>query len=203
MSVKGNAAAEAVYGATYSGSGIGGTVSSDEGAKGEISSPRTIAGRAVRASVIYTDLYKLAVQNGFKGTVDEFLATIKGEPGDPGEPGYTPVKYVDYYTAEDRQSIINEVLAALHSAARIGYVTMFADAWEGKDNLYSQVVNIAGVTVNSQVDLTPRVEQLAVFYNKDISFVTENEGGVVTVFVIGQKPTIDYTIQVTITEVGV
>lgn len=200
MSVKGNAAAEAVYGATYSGSGVEGTVSSDEGAKGEISSPRTIAGRAVRASVIYTDLYKLAVQNGFKGTVDEFLATIKGEPGGPGE---TPVKGVDYYTEEERQSIINEVLAVLHSAARIGYVTLFADAWEGKDSLYSQVVTVAGVTENSQVDLTPSVEQLAIFYNKDISFVTENEGGVVTVFVVGQKPTIDYTIQVTITEVGV
>ena len=41
------------------------------------------------------------------------------------------------------------------------------------------------------------------FYEKDITFVTENEGGVVTVYVIGQKPTNDYTIQVTITEVDV
>ena len=53
------------------------------------------------------------------------------------------------------------------------------------------------------MDLTPSVEQLAVFYDKDLTFVTENEDGVVTVYAIGQKPTNDYTIQVTITEVNV
>ena len=86
---------------------------------------------------------------------------------------------------------------------KIGVVTLLASAWVGSDNLYHQVVEIEGVTENSQVDLTPSVEQLQIFYNKDISFVTENEGGVVTVYVIGQKPTNDYTIQVTITEVNV
>ena len=47
------------------------------------------------------------------------------------------------------------------------------------------------------------MEQLAIFYNKDLTFVTENEDGVVTVYAIGQKPTNDYTIQATITEVYV
>lgn len=89
------------------------------------------------------------------------------------------------------------------AVARIGWVTILATAWEGEDNLYHQVVNIEGVTENSQVDLTPNVQQLAIFYEKDLSFVTENEGGVVTVYAIGQKPENDYTIQVTITEVEV
>ena len=88
---------------------------------------------------------------------------------------------------------------------KIGVVKLLASAWVGSDNLYHQVVEIEGATVteNSQVDLTPSAEQLQIFYNKDISFVTENEGGVVTVYVIGQKPTNDYIIQVTITEVAV
>ena len=86
---------------------------------------------------------------------------------------------------------------------KIGEVTLLADAWVGEDNLYHQVVNIEGVTENSQVDLTPSVEQLLIFYDKDLSFVTENEDGTVTVYAIGQKPTNDYTIQVTITEVDV
>ena len=85
--------------------------------------------------------------------------------------------------------------------AKIGTVTLLASAWEGTNNLYSQVVDIDGVTENSQVDLTPGIDQLAVFYDKDLSFVTENDRGVVTVYAIGQKPTNDYTIQVTITEV--
>lgn len=31
--------------------------------------------------------YEIAVMNGFKGSVDEWLASLKGEPGEPGEPG--------------------------------------------------------------------------------------------------------------------
>lgn len=87
------------------------------------------------------------------------------------------------------------------TAARIGEVTLLANDWVGSENLYSQVVNINGVTENSQVDLTPSVDQLMVFYEKDLTFATKNEGGVVTVYAIGQKPINDYTIQVTITEV--
>ncbi len=86
---------------------------------------------------------------------------------------------------------------------KIGEVTLLASAWIGSDRLYHQVVDIEGVTEKSQVDLTPDVQQLMIFYEKDISFVTENENGVVTVYVIGQKPVNDYTIQVTITEVDV
>ncbi len=90
----------------------------------------------------------------------------------------------------------------IKSLARISEVTLLASAWVGNESPYSQVVNVNGVTKNSQVDLTPSVEQLDIFHEKDLAFVTENEGGVVTVYAIGQKPQNDYTIQVTITEVG-
>jgi hypothetical protein len=106
----------------------------------------------------------------------------------------------DEYVTND---YLLETLKNNIKAAKIGEVTLFASAWKGEDSLYSQVVNIDGVTENSQVDLTPDVQQLAIFYNKDLSFVTENDGGVVTVYAIGQKPTNDYTMQVTITEVVV
>lgn len=86
-------------------------------------------------------------------------------------------------------------------SAKIGEVVLLASKWVGKDNLYYQVVEIEGTTESSQVDLTPSIEQLVVFYEKDLTFVTENEDGVVTVYVVGQKPENDYTIQVTITEV--
>lgn len=82
-------------------------------------------------------------------------------------------------------------------------VTLRASAWVGADDPYSQVVSIEGVTPNSKVDLLPSVEQLAIFHDKDIAFVTENEDGVVTVYAIGDKPTRDYTIEVCITEVVV
>ena len=89
------------------------------------------------------------------------------------------------------------------SSASISSVYLPASGWVGSASPYSQVVTISGTTANSQVDLTPSVQQLAVFHDKDLTFVTENEDGVVTVYAIGQKPENDYTIQVTITEVAV
>ena len=91
--------------------------------------------------------------------------------------------------------------ATFGDSLRVAEIELLAANWTGESNLFSQVVAIDGVTENSQVDLTPSVEQLAVFYDKDITFVTENDGGVVTVYVIGQKPQNDYTIQANIVEV--
>lgn len=83
----------------------------------------------------------------------------------------------------------------------IGEVKLLAAKWAGGNNLYSQVVTIAGVTPYTQVDLTPSVEQLAIFRDKDLAFVAENEDGVVTVYAVGDRPTNDYTMQVTMKEV--
>jgi hypothetical protein len=97
-----------------------------------------------------------------------------------------------------------QILGSLNKTnARIANVDLLAANWVGDASPYSQVVEIEGVTENSQVDLTPSIEQLVIFYEKDLGFVTENDDGVVTVYAIGQKPENDYTIQVTITEVDV
>jgi len=154
--------------------------------------------------------------NGAAGTTDTytgwlssgntFTFTVYNGKDGKGEKGDTPTKGVDYYTAAEKQAFADEVREAVLKnivAAKIGEAVLPASAWTGSGNLYSQVVSINGVTANSQVDLTPSVEQLAIFYEKDLTFVTENEDGVVTVYAIGQKPTNDYTIQVTITEVNV
>ena len=83
-------------------------------------------------------------------------------------------------------------------------VTLHADAWEqADDDRYYQIVTVtnANITPNSKVDLQPSSEQLSIFHEKDLAFVTENEDGVVSVFCVGQVPTNDYTIQATVTEV--
>jgi hypothetical protein len=82
-------------------------------------------------------------------------------------------------------------------------VTLLASAWVGSGNLYSQVVEIEGVTERTQVDLTPSAAQLLAFYEKNVTFSTANRGGEVTVYAIGEKPTSDYTIQANLTEVNV
>lgn len=148
--------------------------------RGSLDKPDAIRGR---------DAYEEAVAEGFKGTRAEWLESLKCK-----------------LTDEDMQKIADEVaknITVEAASARISNVTILASKWVGNASPYSQVVTVEGATENSQVDLTPSVEQLAIFYQKDLAFVTENEDGVVTVYAIGQKPENDYTIQVTITEVNV
>lgn len=124
----------------------------------------------------------------------------KGEKGDPGIPGV----YVGTEEPTDHNVsvwIYPDGDTSLTSPAFIATVSLPASAWVGSGNLHSQVVDVPSVTENSQVDLTPSVEQLAIFYDKSLALVAENEDGVVTVYAIGQKPEQDYEIQVTITEV--
>lgn len=52
--------------------------------------------------------YELAVENGYTGTVQEWLLSLKGAPGN------TPVRGVDYWTASDKQEIVKQVLAELN-----------------------------------------------------------------------------------------
>ena len=90
-------------------------------------------------------------------------------------------------------------------------ITLYADKWKEEldsdgnpiINSFSQVVTVTNgnVTAHSKIDLQPNAEQLAIFHDKDLAFVTENENGKVTVYCIGQKPTNDYTMQATVTEV--
>ena len=46
--------------------------------------------------------YQLAVNNGFIGTEEEWLASLKGEPG---EKGTAPVKGTDYWNEADKAEI--------------------------------------------------------------------------------------------------
>jgi hypothetical protein len=119
------------------------------------------------------------------------------------------VKYnadIKHYIDKDKQNLVDEIVDQVNlsvSPAKISWVTLLASKWVGEDDLYSQVVEIEGVTENSQVDLTPDIDQLTIFYEKNLTFVTENDGGIVTVYAVGQKPENDYTVQVTITEVAI
>ena len=131
---------------------------------------------------------------GTGGTTQETACTNLGAVG-----------YIAQTLTEDQKQQARANIGALGVAqVRVGEITLNSASWvERSTNLYSQVVSIEGVTEYSQVDLTPSVGQLVVFYEKDLAFVTENEDGVVTVYAIGQKPTNNYTMQVTITEVNV
>ena len=52
-------------------------------------------------------------------TLDAGVA--KGSKGDTGAPGKTPVRGTDYWTAADKQEIVNAVLAALPDGTEVNY----------------------------------------------------------------------------------
>ena len=159
---------------------------------------------AVEAAIIGTVIYyQLAEPIQTELTAEEIAAYAALHTNKPNTIIYNDAGayMAAEYVADTKTYIVNKV--ENRAVVTIGYINLRANGWVGDDSLYSQVVKIDGVTEYSQVDLTPDVEQLAIFYEKDLTFVTENEGGIVTVYAIGQKPENDYTIQVTITEVKV
>ena len=113
------------------------------------------------------------------------------------------IEIEDVTSPELAPSIDSRLEALESSVPRVSDVTLLANGWVGDASPYHQVVEIAGTTEYSQVDLKPSKEQLDIFHDKDIALVTENEDGVVTVYLIGKKPDNDYTMQVSITEVNV
>ena len=56
--------------------------------------------------------YEIAVNNGYEGTEEEWLESLKGETGPSGaqgDKGDPPVKGTDYWTEEDKAEIVEEV----------------------------------------------------------------------------------------------
>ena len=85
---------------------------------------------------------------------------------------------------------------------RLATVTLPASAWTGSANPYSQVATVNGVTTNSKIDLQPTAQQIVSLQDEEIALIAENNGGTVTFYALGGKPTSDYTMQVLLTEVA-
>ena len=73
--------------------------------------------------------------------------------------------------------------------------------WKGGTSPYSQVVQVDGISINSKVDIQISPEMLGLLYNQDITFTVENRGGKITVFAIGDKPSVDCEFQATVSEI--
>ena len=67
--------------------------------------------------------------------------------------------------------------------------------WEGSSSPYSQTVEIADITENSKIDIQLTPEQLTWLQDEEISLTTKNENKNVTVYAIGYKPSVDFTVQ--------
>lgn len=88
-------------------------------------------------------------------------------------------------------------------ASTLKMVTISAPAadWKGGTSPYSQIVSVEGISVNSMVHIQMSKEMAEQLSDLDVSFTTENDGGVVTLYAIGDKPTVDCEFQATLLEV--
>lgn len=135
-----------------------------------------------------------------RGTTAEWLSigTVLRE----GEIG---IEYADEEQSEVRLLIgtkngINALPFA--SVSKIRTISLPADGWIGDASPFSQDVSIEGVTKNSKIDLQPTPDQLAQLQDDETSLVVENNDTSVTVYAIGEKPSIDLILQCVITEVS-
>lgn len=91
---------------------------------------------------------------------------------------------------------------SVSAAVKLVQLTLPADHWKGAVSPFFQTVPVEGISENSKVDLQPDPAQLQLFQQLELAMTTENEGGLLTVWALGQCPREDMTIQATITEVS-
>lgn len=98
---------------------------------------------------------------------------------------------------------LDSILSSVNSSVdKISTISLPASGWTTATNVYSQVVTVPGATENSKVDIYPTPEQLVDLQIAGIALVAVNEDGIVTVYALNNKPTSDYNMQVTLTEVN-
>lgn len=127
-------------------------------------------------------------------SVSEQIAAANIVHVGPTEPTDSNIK-VWINTAKDGTGIVPVL-------PRIATITLQHVNWTGSGESYSQVVNINTVTTATKIDLQPTAQQIVSLQNAEISLMVENNGGVVTCYAIGNKPTVDYTMQVLLQEVA-
>ena len=149
-------------------------------------------GRINRLSVLVISAYDIAVKHGFGGTEEEWLESLKAADVKDEQVSKAIADYLEK----------NPITSGSTKNKRM--VQLYANKWvDYSEKHYTQVVSIDGITPRSQVSPNPTADQLDIFYGKEFMLVFENEGGVVTAHLIGQKLENDYTIRVTVEEVSV
>lgn len=127
--------------------------------------------------------------------IDEANSLHKLKIGD-GKHTYSELAYL-----QAGDEIVTQVLT--QAKPRIITVTL-TDNWnEITKGKYGQDIELDDITTHSRLDLQPDVDMIEEFKQLGLVFVTENNGGVITVYSVGNMPLKSYTMQATIVEAEV
>lgn len=92
--------------------------------------------------------YELAVEQGFNGTLHEWLQSLHGSPGEAGEPGHTP-------TAEELAALIQQQLPTREALAE-----MVAEQLPTDDQLRALIAPLIPPPIKGEDGHTPSVREL-------------------------------------------
>lgn len=82
-------------------------------------------------------------------------------------------------------------------------ITLYVSDWAEGDEGYTQTVRVTGGTVNSKVDIQPTLSQIAALQEAGVTaLLVKNDSGTFIAEALGAAPTVDMTIQTTLTEVS-
>ena len=84
------------------------------------------AGQVEGLSIVTIDAYGVAVRNGFEGTEQEWLDSLKGRPGDPGKDGTS-----SGLSAEAAALLISILQEALYGSDQSGNIRKLAEMLQG------------------------------------------------------------------------
>ena len=117
----------------------------------------------------------------------------------------TPFQLTDQFTMDNFNQRINETNTALQKKADTTKkaTVILSTNWTGDASPYTQTVTISGTTANSKVDLQPDATAIAQMADDGVvALYIANDNGTLTANAVGERPTVELTIQATITEVS-
>lgn len=117
----------------------------------------------------------------------------------------TPFQLTDQFTMDNFNQRINETNTALQKKADTTKKTTvtLSTNWTGDASPYTQTVTISGTTADSKVDLQPDATVIQQMTDDGtVALYITNVDGTLTATSVGEKPTVELTIQATVTEVS-
>lgn len=106
--------------------------------------------------------------------------------------------YAELAYLQAGDDIITQVLTQIKP--RIVTIELTTNWIQVSERRYSQEIALENITQNSRLDLQPNADMIEEFKQLGLVFVTENNGGVITIYSVGNMPLKSYTMQATIIE---
>lgn len=145
------------------------------------------------------------------GTVSSFNGRTGAVTPQTGDYTGSQIKIPGYKQATSRQNVtatdtvtqaIGKMEYKINRTFVVKQISLPAASWMGAESPYSQTISGLGATANSKVDIQMDATSLGVLIDSGTSAIwMENNNGTITAKVLGEKPSADMTVQVTITEV--